>query len=244
LQPVSDLFIRHYPRLSKLTGSLALEINRLSFGYGDHPLIFNEFNYQRQTMKHLGILGPNGSGKTTLALLLMGILQPDSGTITLKLNSYCKPCYIDQFPERMLGTNSVESWVDELMEANLLSVANLDIIKSVLDQFQISWEQAREKRAVDLSWSALRTIVIVVLSYSDFNPLILDEPTFGLGWRQRVILQRFLLRKMRSKHSIIISHDQKFIQATCDQVLTLDSKTDSRKAVPEPYVATRKNKNY
>ncbi|MFQ6615086.1 MAG: ATP-binding cassette domain-containing protein, partial [Fidelibacterota bacterium] len=172
-QPVQDLFIRHYPRLSRDSGNMSITIRQLSYRYDRRPPLFEGFNYRCRQVRQLGILGPNGSGKTTLALLAMGILRPESGAVSVELESYCKPCYLDQFPERMLGTNSVEAWVEELMGANLLSAANLRIVQSVLDQFQISWNQARNKRALDLSWSMLRTIAIVILSYSDFDPLIL-----------------------------------------------------------------------
>ena len=53
----------------------------------------------------------------------------------------------------------------------------------------------------------------------DGNVLILDEPTFGLGWNQKVKLRSFLRDCMSNMHFIIISHDQKFIHSICDTIL-------------------------
>jgi ATPase subunit of ABC transporter with duplicated ATPase domains len=52
----------------------------------------------------------------------------------------------------------------------------------------------------------------------------LDEPTFGLGWNQRVILRSFLRESMVKIHFMIVSHDIHFIQSTCDQIIDLDAK--------------------
>ncbi len=243
LHPVSDIAKHSYPKNAAVTGTMSITIDQLSFGYQpDHPILDN-LSFRGKQIAHLGITGPNGSGKTTLALLMMNILSPERGSVSLSLDSYCKPCYMDQFPERMLGVGTVEEWIQELLSANLLSVANLELIKSVLEQFQIPWSTAKKKMALDLSWSTLRTMIIVVLSYADFDPIILDEPTFGLGWRQRVILQRFLLRKMHTKHTIIISHDRKFIQAMCDHILTLKTPTGMNEPDKKDYVEARKSKN-
>ncbi len=241
MREIDEIFERLYPDIKPEPGSLSLKFSDLNFGYGKNESLFSNFNYSGESISHLGITGPNGSGKTTLALMIMDILKPVSGSIKLGLDSYCKPCYLDQFPERMLGVGTVDSWVRELMEANLLSAANMDLIKNVLTQLQISWDQAKDKSALDLSWSTLRMMMIVILSYADFNPVILDEPTFGLGWHQRVNLQRFLLRKMRSKHTIIISHDKPFIEATCDQILTLNVPEYRISEHLKENVQTRKN---
>jgi len=61
------------------------------------------------------------------------------------------------------------------------------------------------------------------LAHANFDVLILDEPTFGLGWNQRVILRSFLRECMTKLHLVILSHDQSFIQSICDQIIDLDS---------------------
>ena len=68
----------------------------------------------------------------------------------------------------------------------------------------------------------LRLALVVMLSNCNFDVLILDEPSFGLGWNQRVLLRSFLKKMMVSKHFIIISHDKKFAQSICDNIIDFD----------------------
>ena len=65
----------------------------------------------------------------------------------------------------------------------------------------------------------LRMLLIVLLSHCKYKILILDEPTFGLGWKQRVKLRSFIKGFMTRMHFIIISHDLKFVDSICDQVI-------------------------
>jgi ATPase subunit of ABC transporter with duplicated ATPase domains len=80
------------------------------------------------------------------------------------------------------------------------------------------------KRGVNLPWAVLRNISVVLLAHCNFDILILDEPTFGLGWKQRVILRAFLRECMTKMHLVIVSHDKLFIQSMCDKIIDLDSK--------------------
>ncbi|GIS72395.1 MAG: hypothetical protein CM1200mP10_19720 [Candidatus Neomarinimicrobiota bacterium] len=54
--------------------------------------------------------------------------------------------------------------------------------------------------------------MIILLGCSNYELIILDEPTFGLGWRQKQTLARFINKILNKKHCIIISHDEQFIQ--------------------------------
>lgn len=63
--------------------SLLLEIQNITFGYGDKPLLYDvSLSVQRGEM--VGLLGPNGSGKTTLLRLISGLLRPQQGSVLLE----------------------------------------------------------------------------------------------------------------------------------------------------------------
>jgi len=71
----------------------------------------------------------------------------------------------------------------------------------------------------------LRISLIVLLTHCEYNLLILDEPSFGLGWEQKRALTQYLMEIMKKKHFIIISHDQSFLRQNCDQVWHLEQST-------------------
>ena len=92
-----------------------------------------------------------------------------------------------------------------------------------MERNQIKWDLIRNKSSYDIPWSMLRIALIVILTHCEFDLLILDEPTFGLGWAQKVNLLQYLQRYLKHKHIIVISHDVEFVNTICDTVLSLDN---------------------
>jgi len=68
-----------------------IRINNLSFGYGDTPLIFQEFNLTVDRGEGWAIIGPSGCGKTTLLYLLAGLRRPLSGEIFINEELISRP---------------------------------------------------------------------------------------------------------------------------------------------------------
>ena len=77
------------PRL----GNVVIEVNNLTKGFGDRVLI-DDLSFTLPRNGIVGIIGPNGAGKTTLFKTLMGMEQPDSGTV--KIGETVKISYVDQ----------------------------------------------------------------------------------------------------------------------------------------------------
>ena len=89
----------------------------------------------------------------------------------------------------------------------------------------MNWDKVKHKKAFDLSWSIVRIVLIVILALSNFNLIILDEPTFGLGFQQKIKLSQIIKSLLVNKHLILVSHDTNFINNHCDQIIDFDSKT-------------------
>ncbi len=67
-----------------------LELQKISLKFG-RKIILDNFNLQLNSGQILGLLGPNGVGKTTIFNLIIGLLSPDFGSITInseKVNKY------------------------------------------------------------------------------------------------------------------------------------------------------------
>ena len=213
-----------FPCRKLMEGSLNLEIDSMSFDYKGERKLFKQMNCTVNNSRSLGIVGANGSGKTTLASLILGINHPDSGAIQLKLKGDNAPtmAYLDQFPERLIGEDTLENLLQKFLSIGKLQFHLRKKCITVMERNQIKWDLIKNKSSYDIPWSMLRIALIVILTHCEFDLLILDEPTFGLGWTQKVNLLQYLQRYLKQKHIIVISHDIEFVQSICNVVLSLD----------------------
>jgi ABC-2 type transport system ATP-binding protein len=171
----------------------------------------------------VGLLGPNGAGKTTTLMMLLGITEPDAGSVSL---------LGERLPERrtqaLLGTNFAASYLglpDRLKVIETMRVfadlygAPRTRADEVLERFEI--EHLRNRFPSELS-SGQKTIVTVARSLIN-RPrlLVLDEPTASLdpevAHRMREVLtgvhadERFTL--------LITSHNMADIERMCTRVV-------------------------
>ena len=213
-----------FPCSKLMEGSLNLEIDSMSFDYKGERKLFKQMNCTVNNSRSLGIVGANGSGKTTLASLILGINHPDSGAIQLKLKGDNAPtmAYLDQFPERLIGEDTLENLLQKFLSIGKLQFHLRKKCITVMERNQIKWDLIKNKSSYDIPWSMLRIALIIILTHCEFDLLILDEPTFGLGWTQKVNLLQYLQRYLKQKHIIVISHDVEFVQSICNVVLSLD----------------------
>ena len=208
-------------------GELGLDMDNLCFSFADEssPLIQN-LQCKISNARAVGLIGKNGKGKTTLSQLMTGFLQPESGNIKLHIKGLpVAAATLDQFPERMLGPDSMESFISELILHQKMNQRLLNKCINRLNSYQINWEMVKSQPALDIPWSTLRMALIIILAHCEYEVLILDEPTFGLGWKQKLILSRLFQEILHQKHLILISHDSTFVYAHCDQIYDLDTQT-------------------
>ncbi len=205
-------------------GILNIILDKLSFGYSGNRLLLKNCSVSMEHIRCLGLVGQNGKGKTTLAKLMVGLFKPDEGKISLILNGQ-KPtmAYLDQFPERILGADSLRIIIDELVSHGKMQTFSVDKCINTLNLYHIGWEFIKDVSALDIPWSTLRLALVIVLSHCEYELLILDEPTFGLGSDQKLILSRYFKEVLFNKHLVLISHDREFIQQHCDLIFDLDS---------------------
>ena len=188
--------------------------------------MIEKLNIELSNSRSLGIIGKNGSGKTTLIKLLTNEINPSNGKIDIKLGDELPSfAVLNQFPERMLGQNTLEQLLQKLIDNNKFEKNKLKSFIKKLNSHQVNWDKVKDKKAFDLSWSVVRIVLIVILALSNFNLIILDEPTFGLGFQQKIKLSQILKSLLVNKHLVLVSHDTNFINNHCDQIIDFDSKT-------------------
>ena len=215
-----------YQRNNYPVGKLRLNVDHLTYSYDHKRTILNDLSIEILETRCFGIIGANGSGKTTIAEIFSGILPDYSGEFQLEINGESPSIgYLNQFPEKMLGTVTLGEFLLDLKHFGKLNPLLVNQALGMMNDYQINWKIIENRPAIDVQWTALRLAIIILLGCSNYELIILDEPTFGLGWRQKQTLARFIKKILNKKHCIIISHDEQFIHSICDKVLELDTKS-------------------
>jgi len=218
--------IPKYEHNNHRAGKLNLITDHLTYFYDHNRTILNDLSIESLETRCLGIIGANGSGKTTIAGIISGILPDYSGEFQLDIDGESPDIgYLNQFPEKMLGTVTLGEFLLDLQHFGKLNPLVVNQVINMMNDYQINWSIIEHKPAVDVQWTALRLAMIILLGRSNYELIILDEPTFGLGWWQKQTLARFINKMLNKKHFILISHDEQFIHSLCDKVLELDSKS-------------------
>ena len=162
----------------------------------------------------LGLLGPNGAGKTTLMKILVGRLQPTSGTVSVPPKAQ-----IGWLPEQ--NPLYEEMYVREylLFMARLANVPK-GRIEEVISQTGLTPEA--HKRIGQLSKGYRQRVGLAQALLQDPQLLILDEPTTGLDPNQLEEI-RALIRELGRDRAVILStHILQEVREMCSRVVILD----------------------
>jgi ATPase subunit of ABC transporter with duplicated ATPase domains len=179
-----------------------------------------------ENFRALGISGQNGCGKTTLVNIILAAEKDYEGKVRItndsSFNGDLKIGYLDQFPERMLGTTTLNQFLIELIKFNHIEKNTIESFISILSENEIKWNEIKNILPIELPWSTVRLVLLILLTYCDYDLLILDEPTFGFGIEQKLNLLSYLKQILKNKYLILVTHDDVFLNSICDQIITLD----------------------
>ena len=156
----------------------------------------------------IALIGPNGSGKTTLIKSILGMVVPNSGTITFKGKNIAGNW---QYREEIGYMPQIGKYPDNMTIGQILDMMkDIRNKKTSLDEDLIrsfSIDKLMDKRMRTLSGGTTQK-VSAALAFL-FNPavLILDEPTAGLDpVASELFKQKIIAEKMKGKLVLITSH--------------------------------------
>lgn len=195
--------------------------------------LFGEINalkdvdFQVSKGEIFGYVGPNGAGKTTTIRILLGLMQPSQGQVSvLGFNPY-----LDGNKEKALRKRigfmldmpglfpHATAYRNLMYYAKIYNIAKPDMrIKAVLEQVGL-WER-REGKVEDFSHGMLQRLSFARAILHDPELLILDEPTSGLDPTFQKLFRDFLVDSVScGKKTIFISSHNLFeIQQICKKI--------------------------
>jgi len=191
------------------SGRKVIRAKNISYRFDDQPLIEN-FSINITRGDRIGILGNNGVGKTTLLRILLGDLEPQSGTV--KLGTNLEVGYFDQLRESLDPEKSVAENVGDGRTYIKLGGIDRHVI-GYLKGFLFSPKRSLTP-VKSLSGGEKNRIILAKLFTQPANLLILDEPTNDLDMETLEVLEARLADYQGTL--IVVSHDRQFL----DNVVT------------------------
>ena len=186
----------------------------------------NDIDFEVREGEVVGLLGPNGSGKSTTVKMLLGLLYPTGGRLTVFGKS---PRDVEN--KKLIGYLPEETYLYKYLTA----FETLDFFASLFglskeertrrcDQLldMVGLAHARNRPVGEFSKGMARRIGLAQAMINDPAFLILDEPTSGLdplGCREVKDLIKLL--KKRGKTVIVTSHLLSDVEEVCDRIIVL-----------------------
>lgn len=196
-------------------GRTTIEIKHLYKGYGEKRLI-EDFNYIFLKNDRIGIVGHNGCGKSTLVKMIMGLVEPDQGTITV--GQTIKIGYFSQENEYMDDSMRLIEYVRE--RAEYVKTSDGVITASQMLERFLFPRHVHYTRIEKLSGGEKRRLYLLRVLMDAPNVLILDEPTNDLDIQTMTILEDYL----DSFDGIVIavSHDRYFLDRVTRRIFAFE----------------------
>ena len=206
------------------SGRKVIRARNVSYGYGSDPLI-KDLSTTIMRGDRVGILGNNGVGKTTLLKLLLGEIQPNTGTI--KLGTNLEVGYFDQLRETLNPDKSVAENVGDGKTYIKLYGKDRHVV-GYLRGFLFDAERALTPVKA-LSGGERNRVILAKLFTRPANLLILDEPTNDLDMETLDVLEDRL--NDYSGTLIVVSHDRRFLDNVVTSTIAFENDGNVREYV-------------
>lgn len=191
------------------SGKLVAELKDVAMRFGD-KVIVDHFSATILRGDKVGLIGPNGAGKTTLLKLILGELQPTSGTV--RQGTRIEVAYFDQMRSVLDLDATLADTISPGSEWIEVGGARKHVM-SYLNDFLFSPERANSPVRT-LSGGERNRVLLARLFALPANVLVLDEPTNDLDIDTLELLEELLQNYPGTV--FLVSHDRRFL----DNVVT------------------------
>ena len=200
-----------------MSGRQCIEVSGVSFSYRGRESLSN-ITFGVHEGEYLGIIGPNGGGKTTLLKIILGLLNPDAGSVRLfgqPSGEFAERHRIGYVPQGFINESfpaSVEEivWSGRTPRMGFLSRPRAEDRDAVRRSMEAAGVADVGKRLVgELSGGQRQRVSIARALASEPEVLILDEPSTGVDVAAQETFYGFLARLNQEQGMTIIfvSHD-------------------------------------
>lgn len=206
-----------------------IEAKNVSFAYDDETVIRN-VSFVIKKGDYVGLIGQNGSGKSTLIKLMLGLIKPKSGSMSLfdtPIASFKDWGKIGYVPQRSgIFDQNFPATVSEIVAMGLVNSRKMEkpdaIIARSLAIVGLSTYGSRQLR--ELSGGQQQRVLIARALANNPELILLDEPVVGVDAQAQQSFYELLKLLGKTMHItiLLISHDLDIVAHESDYLLTLN----------------------
>ncbi len=208
------------------SGSVCARVDKVHYAYGDVPALGGVSLCLREGQV-MALMGRNGSGKSTLLRLLVGLLSPRQGRITINgldtqqselSQIIAEVGYVPQDPASLLFADTVRQELAFTCQAHHLPPAAVERYLDILGLAALAERYPRE-----LSVGERQRVAVAAILVAEPRIVLLDEPTRGMDWLEKESLARQLRGLAAQGRSVVIAtHDVELVAECADRMVILE----------------------
>jgi ABC-2 type transport system ATP-binding protein len=203
----------------------ALQVSNISKNYAAVRAV-DDLSFTVQFGEIFGLLGPNGAGKTTSIRMILDIIKPDAGTVSVLGGSMdeARKARIGYLPEER-GLYDDMKLIDTLLFLGQLKGLSRRTAQQRAETYLKGVElwEARERKVEAWSRGMKQKAQFVAATLHEPDLIIIDEPFSGLDPVNTRIIKDHLQRMAQKGAAIIMSsHQMHQIEAMCERILLID----------------------
>ena len=203
-----------------------IQVDGLHKSYGSHKAV-DGVGFEIARGETFGLLGPNGAGKTTTLSMLIGLLKPDEGTVSIDGEDPSTPATRLRIG---IAPQALSLYEELSAEENLRFFAQLYGYDGDRLKERVEWAlefsalgDRRKDRATTFSGGMKRRLNMACAMIHEPDVILLDEPTVGVDPQSRNhIFERIEELKAAGRTTIYTTHYMEAAQRLCDRVGIID----------------------
>lgn len=200
-----------------------VSIKNIKFGYNSHYAVLDDFSLDFGKSGIYGLLGKNGTGKSTLLYLMMGLLRPQKGDVT-----------IDGISARLRKPEVLSEMFLVPEEYDLPRISLHSYVKAIkpfyprfsdelLEKCLANFEMTSDVNLGDLSMGQKKKVYMSIALAANTRYLLMDEPTNGLDILSKSQFRKAVIEGMNDEKTIIVStHQVHDVELLLDHVCIIE----------------------
>lgn len=214
-----------------------IEFKNVKFKYPNTDYyILNDVSFKISNNEKVGIIGTNGSGKTTILKLIMGLYEPESGSILIdgvdinQISPYDLRKHMAYVPQDIVlfkGTlqENISNAVESLSDEELIKAAKMSGVENFVAQHPSGYNLSIQERGDGLSGGQKQAVGVArAFVKSSASMVLMDEPTNSMDSNTEVLVEDSLRVFSTQKTMILVSHKQSLLQMSERLILLRNGK--------------------